>query len=41
MKDESKKIYMIKKEHLYTWDENDRIIELNKVRIIKIPIKNE
>jgi hypothetical protein len=34
-----KQPYMLKKEHLYTWDENDRIVELNKIRITKIPIK--
>ena len=30
---------MIKKEHLYTFDDADRLIELNKYKITKIRVK--
>ena len=39
MKMKKKKRYMMKKEHLYTFDEQDRLVELNKIRITKIPIE--
>lgn len=32
---------MIKKEHLYTFDEADRLVELNKIKITKTLIKKK
>ena len=34
-----KELYKIKKEHLYTFDDADRLVELDKYKITKIPIK--
>ena len=38
-KREREKLNMIKKEHLYTFDDADRLIELNKYKITKIRVK--
>jgi hypothetical protein len=33
-----KKNVMIKKEHLYTFDEDDRLVQLNKFKITRTPV---